>query len=105
MTARVSFVERLRGLGLTVLWLVVYALIGIAGALMLLRLSPVSATSPWYLPVNALGLALSFGFATWAVGVRFTRHSWDQLGWRGWRGWRGGRGGRGGGGGGGGGRW
>lgn len=83
MTARVSFVERLRGLGLTLAWLVAYTLIGTAGALVLIRISPVSAASPWHFTVNALSLALSFGFATWAVGVRFTKHSWDQLGWRG----------------------
>jgi len=88
MTARVSFADRLRRLGRALMWLVAFAVVGtggafvIAGTLVLAQVSPADEQSPWALAANALALALSFGFATWLVGVRLTKHSWDQLGWR-----------------------
>lgn len=81
MTARVSFADRARRVGMTVVWLAVYTLVGVGGSVVLLGLNPVPVSSSWFLAVNALGLALPFAFATWLVGIRLTRHTWDQLGW------------------------
>jgi uncharacterized protein len=88
MTARVSFGDRLRRLGWAVLWLVVFVVVGTAGTLatsgvlVWAGVSPVDTLSPWGFAANAAAVALSFAFATWLVGVRLTKHSWDQLGWR-----------------------
>src|SRR5207249_2971433 len=57
------------------------ALVGFGGSLLRLRFIRVAEPSPWSLAVNALSLGLSFGFATWLVGVRLAKRSWDQLGW------------------------
>ena len=81
MTARVSFQDRLRRLGLALAGVTVFALVGFGGSLLLLRFIRVAEPSPWSLAVNALSLGLSFGFATWLVGVRLAKRSWDQLGW------------------------
>ena len=81
MTARASFGDRLRRLGRALLWLPLFAGVGVGASLVLARFSPVAQAPSWSLAGNALSLALSFGFATWLVGVRLTKHSWDQLGW------------------------
>src|SRR5438093_518459 len=75
MTARVSFQDRLRRLGLALAGVTVFALVGFGGSLLLLRFIRVAEPSPWSLAVNALSLGLSFGFATWLVGGRLARRS------------------------------
>jgi membrane protease YdiL (CAAX protease family) len=87
MTARGSFADGLRRLvpvGRAVGWIVLFAGIGTGAAVVLVRFNPVDLSSAWSFASNSLALAVSFGFATWLVGVRFTRHSWEELGWRGW---------------------
>jgi membrane protease YdiL (CAAX protease family) len=87
MTARVSFADRLRRLvplARAVGWIALFAGIGVGAAAVPVRLNPVALSSAWSFPSNSLVLAVSFGFATWLVGVRFTRHSWEALGWKGW---------------------
>ena len=81
MTARVSFGERLRRVGLALVWIALFTAVGSVASFVLVRLMPVAEASRWSLARNGAGLALGFGFATWLVGVRFARLSWDDLGW------------------------
>ncbi len=81
MTARASFGERSRQVVLALGWIALFVAIGGAASFGILRLVPVTEASPWYLAVNSAGLALGFFLATWLVGVRLAKDSWDHWGW------------------------
>jgi len=82
--ARVSFqdvVTRAKRLGIAVAWIVAFAAVAIGAGALLNALNPVPTTSPWWLAANAGGQAIGFLTATWLVGLRLNKHSWDQMGW------------------------
>jgi membrane protease YdiL (CAAX protease family) len=82
--ARVSFqevAERAKQLAIALAWIVAFVAVGIAGSALLNALNPVPATSPWWLAANSGGQAIGFLLATWLVGLRLNKHSWDQMGW------------------------
>lgn len=85
MTARVSFGEQLRRFGIALLWIVLFVAVGGVASLALVfgsvRLLGLTEQSRWALPVNFGGLAAGFFLATWLVGVRLAKHSWDAVGW------------------------
>lgn len=81
MTARVSFAERAKQFGLVIVWIAFFLLVGFAGSFVLVRLIPKDTHSNWEHAAQAVVLAVSFGFATWLVGVRFGKQSWDHWGW------------------------
>jgi len=82
--ARVSYqdvVTRAKRLGIAVAWIVAFAAVAIGAGALLNALNPVPTTSPWWLAANAGGQAMGFLTATWLVGLRLNKHSWDQIGW------------------------
>ena len=82
--ARVSFQELVTGakrLGIALAWIVAFGTVAIGGSVVLNSLNPVPATSPWWLAANSGGQAIAFLFATWLVGLRLNKHSWDRMGW------------------------
>ncbi len=83
--ARVSFEEAVTGaqrLAIALAWIVVFAVVAIAGSAVLNALNPVRTTSPWWLAADSAGRAIAFLFATWLVGLRLNKHSWDRMGWQ-----------------------
>ena len=81
MTARVSFVERARRTVLALGWVALYAAVGFGVWFLLSRINPVSPASPWRATSIWLSGCAAFGFATWLVGVRLGKQSWDHWGW------------------------
>ena len=82
--ARVSFAEAVTGaqrLAIALAWIAVFAIVAIGASAGLNALNPVPATSPWWLAADSAGRAIAFLFATWLVGLRLNKHSWDQMGW------------------------
>ncbi len=82
--ARVSFedvVTRARRLGIALLWIIAFAAVAVGVSAVLNALNPVPTTSPWWLAANSGGHALAFLFATWLVGLRLNKQSWDHMGW------------------------
>ncbi len=83
--ARVSFagvVTRAQRLGIALAWIVAFAAVGIAAAAIINSWNPVSPRSPWWFAANSGGQALAFLLATWVVGLRLNKCSWDEMGWR-----------------------
>lgn len=82
--ARVSFEEvvtRAKRLVVALAWIVAFFVVAIGGSALLNALNPVPTTSPWWLAANSGGQAIAFLLATWLVGWRLNKHSWDQMGW------------------------
>jgi hypothetical protein len=82
--ARVSFQELVTGakrLGIALAWIVAFGAVAIGASAVLNALNPVPTTSPWWLAANSGGQAIAFLLATWLVGLRLNKHSWDQMGW------------------------
>ena len=84
ITWLVTFQERAtwaKRVGIAVAWIIAFAAVAIGGSIVLNGLNPVATTSPWWLAANSGGQAIAFLLATWVVGLRFNKHSWDQMGW------------------------
>jgi uncharacterized protein len=81
MTARAAFLERAKAVGIALAWIVAFGAVGGAATWALMQL-PAHVTAPWSLPWGSGTAALGFGFATWLIGRRVDRRSWEALGWR-----------------------
>src|SRR5882672_1489600 len=68
-------------LGIALAWIVLFGVVAIGGSALLNKVNPVPTTSPWWLAANSGGQAIAFLLATWLVGSRLNKHSWDQMGW------------------------
>jgi membrane protease YdiL (CAAX protease family) len=73
---------RAKRTAIALLWIIAFAAVAIGASAVLNALNPLPTTSPWWLATNSGGQALAFLLATWLVGFRLNRHSWDQMGWR-----------------------
>jgi hypothetical protein len=82
VTAGVSLGERAKGLGVAVLWIVLYGVVSALFTWVLLKLNPVPAGTAWYNAVGTLALAAACLGATWVIGVVLNRQSWEHWGWR-----------------------
>jgi hypothetical protein len=81
MTARVSFGDRAKRAALAVAWIALYAGVGLALWWVLWRLNPLAAHSPWRDATVWLSGCAAFLFATWLVGIRLAKQTWDHWGW------------------------
>ncbi len=81
MTARVSFVERAKRLAIAVLWIALFAGVALAVGLPLHALTPGLGGAGWWLVRDGAVQVAALFAATWLVGRRWCRQSWDQLGW------------------------
>ena len=81
MMARAAFLERAKAIGIALAWIVAFGVVGSAASWVLLQW-PAHAAARWSLAWGSAAVVLGFGFATWLVGRRLDRHSWDALGWR-----------------------
>lgn len=79
--ARVAFRERAKRVALALAWIVAFAAVGIGVSVVLNLVNPVNARSPWWLFANASGQVIAFLAATWLVGWRLNKRTWDQMGW------------------------
>ena len=73
--------ERAKRIAIALLWIVAFSAVAIGASIFLNAVNPVPATSPWWLAANSGGQAIAFLAATWLVGLRLNKHSWDQMGW------------------------
>ena len=81
MTARVSFVERAKQLAMAVLWIALFAGVALgAGWLLHVLTAGLGGTGWWLARDGAVQVAALFA-ATWLVGRRWSKLSWDRLGW------------------------
>lgn len=80
--ARVSFPARLREIGAAVLWLLLFAVVGLAVTILLGGLVPGVGGPMWWLARNGLYQLVGFLSATWLVGRLANRYTWDGMGWR-----------------------
>lgn len=82
--ARVSFVApaRLRDIGRAVLWLVLFAAVGIGVMVVLSEAIPGVGGRRWALARGGLYELAGFSVATWFVGRLANGYSWDRMGWR-----------------------
>ena len=81
MTARVTFLERAKSTAVALAWIVAFAVVGGTASWLLSRV-PAHTAPSWSLTWQSATAVLGFGFATWLVGRRLDRHSWEALGWR-----------------------
>jgi membrane protease YdiL (CAAX protease family) len=80
--ARVSFAGRLRGIGAALLWLVLFAGVGIGITILLSRLAPGVGGRAWWLARDGLYELAGFLAATWLIGRVANGYSWERMGWR-----------------------
>ena len=80
--ARVSFVARLRRVGGALLWLALFAAVGIGTTIVLSNVIPGLGGRPWWLARNGLYQLAGFLAATWLVGRVANGYSWAWMGWR-----------------------
>ena len=85
--ARVSFAPWFRNTGVAVLWLALFAAVGIGVTISLSGLVPGIGGREWWLARNGLYELAGFAAATWVVGRLANRYSWDRMGWRPLRAW------------------
>ncbi len=81
MTARVVFVGRAKQLAIAVLWIVLFAAVALAVGLVLHALTAGLGGSTWWLVRDGAVQVAALFAATWLVGRRWSKRSWDQLGW------------------------
>ena len=82
MTARVSFADQTKRLGLALGWIVIFAVIGVGITIVVSQLVPGWGGREWFLVRNGAYELIGCGTATLVVGRLLDKHSWDQLGWR-----------------------
>jgi CAAX protease family protein len=83
--ARVSFPARVREIGSAVLWLALFAVVGIAVMVLLGRVIPSAGSGMWWLARDGVLQLAGFLAATWLVGRLANHYTWERLGWRGRR--------------------
>jgi membrane protease YdiL (CAAX protease family) len=81
MTARVAVLERAMATGIALAWIVAFAVVGGAASWLVFQV-PAHWAPDWSLAGQSGAAVLGFGFATWLVGRRLDRRSWEALGWR-----------------------
>jgi len=81
MTARVAFVGRAKQLAIAVLWIVLFAGVALAVGVLLHGLTAGLGGPGWWLARDGAVQVAAVFAATWLVGRRWSKHSWDQLGW------------------------
>jgi membrane protease YdiL (CAAX protease family) len=79
--ARVSFVDRIRPVGVALLWLVLFAGVGIGVTILLSEFVPGVGGRAWWLARNGLYELAGFLFATWLVGRVANGYRWERMGW------------------------
>jgi membrane protease YdiL (CAAX protease family) len=80
--ARVSFSDRVRRVGVALLWLVLFAGVGVGVTILLSNLVPGLGGRAWWLARNGLYQLAGFLCATWLVGRVANGYSWERMGWR-----------------------
>lgn len=80
--ARVSFVARLREIGRAVLWLTLFAVVGIGVMVVLSDAVPAVGGPRWALARGGLYELVGFSTGTWLVGRLANGFTWDRMGWR-----------------------
>ncbi len=81
MTARVVFVGRAKQLAIAVLWIALFAGVALAVGLVLHALTAGLGGPTWWLVRDGAVQVAALFAATWLVGRRWSKRSWDQLGW------------------------
>jgi len=81
MTARVTFLGRAKTTAVALAWIVAFAVVGGTAGWLLYRMT-IHLAPDWSLAWQSGAAVLGFAFATWLVGRRLDRHSWEALGWR-----------------------
>lgn len=74
--------ERLKSLGIALLWLLAFAVIGVGVTILLSEVVPAVGAPTWSLARGALEELTGVLLATWVVGRLLNRHSWERMGWR-----------------------
>jgi len=82
MTARVSFADQSKRLGIALGWIGVYAVVGVGVAVGAYLLLPAWGGTAGSLARYGVAELLGVGTATVVVGRLLNKHSWEQLGWR-----------------------
>ena len=82
MTARVSFADQTKRLGLALGWIVIFAVIGVGITIGVSQLVPGWGGREWFLVRNGAYELIGCGTATLVVGRLLDKHSWEQMGWR-----------------------
>lgn len=82
-TARESFMEQFKPIGVAIVWLALFACVGIVISLGLSAVVPNIGGPLWWLARDGVIRLVGFGLATWLVGRVLDRHSLSRLGWRG----------------------
>lgn len=80
--ARVSFPARLRETGVALLWLTLFAVVGLVVTLVLAGTLPSVGGQMWWMARNGVYQLAGFFGATWLVGRFANQYSWDRMGWR-----------------------
>ena len=82
MTARVSFADQTKRLGLALGWILIFAVIGVGITIGVSQVVPGWGGREWFLVRNGAYELIGCGVATVVVGRLLDKHSWEQLGWR-----------------------
>ena len=82
--ARVSFLApaKLRDIGRAILWLALFAVVGIGVTVVLSNAVPGVGGPRWALARGGLYELAGFSLATWMVGRIANRYTWERMGWR-----------------------
>jgi membrane protease YdiL (CAAX protease family) len=82
MTARVSFADQAKRLGVALGWILLFVVIGVGVTIVLSWLVPGWGGREWFLARNGAYELIGCAAATVLVGRVIDKHSWDALGWR-----------------------
>jgi len=74
--------DQLKSLGIALLWLALFAAVGLGVTIGLGAAVPRLGGPLWWLARDGTFRLLGFAVATWVVGRLLDRHNWSRLGWR-----------------------
>lgn len=80
--ARELFMDQIKSLGVALVWLGLFACIGLGATIGLVAISPDVGGPLWWLARDGIFRLGGFALATWLVGRLLDPHSWMRLGWR-----------------------
>ncbi|HEY3221761.1 MAG TPA: CPBP family intramembrane glutamic endopeptidase [Gemmatimonadales bacterium] len=78
--ARVSFADGKR-VGIALAWILLYAAIGLGITIGISEMLPGWGGARWYVTRTGAFEVIGFALATYVVGARLNKFSWDRLGW------------------------
>lgn len=79
--ARAALLERAKAIAIAVVWIVLFAVVGLAATVVLGLVTDVRGDARWGMALGSASAVAGFGFSTWLVGHVLNRRPATALGW------------------------